>query len=197
MRFSRTRLTDVLNRRHSASLAPRPVGSWRGDGSVEGDQAVAVRPGVENLPTVTPGLLIAVSDQQREASIRVADDLVKLDGRVAVAEVARPATQESVEIPNHLLDWPAQPIASGELAHPVAGTLRCLPRGPTCEERDMLEPPVSGAHPAMVKAQEVQALPTFSEMHDPSLRRLRCSSRTWSCLVVLATMWHSRALPCA
>src|ERR1019366_3951975 len=116
MRFSRTRLTDVLNRRHSASLAPRPVGSWRGDGSVEGDQAVAVRPGVENLPTVTPGLLIAVSDQQREASIRVAE-----------AEVPRPATQESVEIPNHLLDWPAQPIASGELAHPVAGALRCLP----------------------------------------------------------------------
>ena len=43
---------------------------------------------------------MAVSDQQRQASIRVADDLVKLDGRVAVAEVARPASQESVEIPN-------------------------------------------------------------------------------------------------
>src|ERR1700733_13261438 len=98
MRFSRTRLTDVPHRRHSAPLAPRPVGSWRSDGSVEGDQAV-VRPGVKNLPAVTPGLPMAVSDQQRQASIRVADDLVKLDGRVAVAEVARPASQES-EIPN-------------------------------------------------------------------------------------------------
>ena len=127
MRFSRTRLTDVLHRRHLASLAPRSVGSWRGDGSVEGDQPVAVGPGVENLPAVTPGLLIAVSDQQREASIRVADDLVELDGRVAVAEVARPASEESIEIPNHLLDWPAQAIASGERSHPVARALHCLP----------------------------------------------------------------------
>jgi hypothetical protein len=112
---------------------------------------------------------MAVSDQQRQASIRVADDLVKLDGRVAVAEVARPASQESVEIPRHLQDWPAQAVASGEPA-PVAGASHSLPRGPACEEHDMLEPLVSGAHRAMVKAQESQALPTFSEIHNPSLR---------------------------
>jgi hypothetical protein len=34
----------------------------------------------------------------------------------------------------------------------------------------MLEPLVSGAHRAMVKAQEIRALPTFSEIHNPSLR---------------------------
>src|ERR1035437_3344785 len=119
MRFSRTRLTDVLHRRHSASLAPRSVGSWRGDGSVEGDQAVAVGPGVEYLPAVAPGLLIAVGDQQREAAIRVANDLVELDGRVAVAEVARPATQESVEIPDDLLDRPALPLGRERAASPA------------------------------------------------------------------------------
>ncbi len=76
---------------------------------------------------MAPGLLIAVGDQQREAAIRVADDLVELNGRVAVAEVARPATQESVEIPNDLLDRPAQTIAAGELSHPVASMLHRLP----------------------------------------------------------------------
>ena len=54
--------------------------------------------------------------------------------------------------------------------HPVAGASHCLPRGPACEEHDMLEPLVSGAHRAMVKAQDIQALPTFSEIHNPSLR---------------------------
>jgi hypothetical protein len=89
-------------------LAPRgwcrPVpGPSRPRQSVHAVQAV-VRPGVKNLPAVTPGLLMAVSDQQHQASIRVADDVVKLDGRVAVPEVARPASQESVEIPKHLQD---------------------------------------------------------------------------------------------
>src|SRR3954453_22695504 len=98
MRFSRTRLTDVLHRRHSASRAPRPVRSWRDDGSVEVNQSTAVRPGVENLPAIPPGALMAVCDQQREAAIRMVDDLVELDRQVAVAEVPRPATQEPVEI---------------------------------------------------------------------------------------------------
>lgn len=43
MRFSRSRLTDVLHRRHSAPSTPRPVRSGRDDGSVDGDQPEAVR----------------------------------------------------------------------------------------------------------------------------------------------------------
>jgi hypothetical protein len=66
-------------------------GSWRGDRSVEADQAVAVGAAVEDLPAVTPGLLMAFGDQHLQASFRVAVDLVELDGRVAVAEVARPS----------------------------------------------------------------------------------------------------------
>jgi hypothetical protein len=38
VRFSRTRLADVLHRRHSAFPVPRPVGSRRDDDSVEVDQ---------------------------------------------------------------------------------------------------------------------------------------------------------------
>src|SRR3954470_2376970 len=98
MRFSRTRLTDVLHRRHLASRAPRPIGTRRDDGSVEVNQSIAVRPGVQNLPAIPPGALMAVYDQQRQAAIRMVDDLVELDRRVAVAEVARPATQERVEV---------------------------------------------------------------------------------------------------
>src|SRR4051812_40366621 len=126
MRFSRTRLTDVLLRRHSASQAPRPVGAWRDDGSVEADQSVAVRTGVEDLPAVPPGALMAVCDQQRQATIRMRDDLVELDGRVAIAEVARPATQEPVEVLHDLLDRPAQTTPRGELSHTLAGALHRL-----------------------------------------------------------------------
>ena len=42
MRFSRTRLTDVLHRVHSAFSPPGPEGPGRDDGSVEGDQAQVV-----------------------------------------------------------------------------------------------------------------------------------------------------------
>ena len=43
VRFSRTRLTDVLHRRHSVSPSPRPMWARRDDDSVEVDQAEAVR----------------------------------------------------------------------------------------------------------------------------------------------------------
>ncbi len=66
---------------------------------------------------------MAVCDQQRQAAVRVTDDLVELDGRVAVAEVARPAAQVSVEVLHDLLDRPAQMVPRGELSHTIAGTL--------------------------------------------------------------------------
>jgi transposase len=43
MRFSRTRLTDVLHRGHSAFPAPGPEGPGRDDGSIKDDQAQVVR----------------------------------------------------------------------------------------------------------------------------------------------------------
>src|SRR3954463_13481515 len=163
MRFSRTRLTDVLHRRHSASRAPRPIGTRRDDGSVEVNQSLAVRPGVEKLPAIPPGALMAVCDQQRQAAICMVDDLVELDRRVAVAEVARPATQEPVEVFHDLLDRPAQTVPRGELSHTLAGALHRLPRGPAGEEADVPESRVPGAHPAVMEAQEVQALTTFGQ----------------------------------
>jgi hypothetical protein len=47
---------------------------------------------------------MAVCQQQRQAAVRVRDDLIELDGRVAVAEVARPAAQKPVEVLHDLLD---------------------------------------------------------------------------------------------
>jgi hypothetical protein len=68
MRFSRTRLPDVLHRWHSASRSPRPVGSWRDDGSVEVDQPEPVRRLVGDcLPAVSPAALVALGDEPREA----------------------------------------------------------------------------------------------------------------------------------
>ena len=169
MRFSRTRLTDVLHRRHSASPSPRPVGPRPDDGSVEADQPEAVRPGGERLPAEAPMLLMTLGDQQRQARVRVTGDRVELDGRVAVAEVARPAAQEPVEVTHDLLDRPAQPVPRRELAHTVAGVPHGLARGPAGEERDVAVPGVAGAHPAVVEAEEVEPLASFPQVHDPRL----------------------------
>jgi hypothetical protein len=43
VRFSRTRLADVLHRRHSATPVPWLVGARRDDDSVEVDQAQVIR----------------------------------------------------------------------------------------------------------------------------------------------------------
>src|SRR5947209_19226536 len=99
MRFSRTRLSDVLHRRHSASRPPRPVGSWRDDGSVEVDQPEAVRGLAGNRPpAIPPAALVALGHEPRKAVQRVSVDLVELSGGVFVSEVARPAAQETVDV---------------------------------------------------------------------------------------------------
>lgn len=83
--------------------------------------------GGESLPAVASGLLMAVGHPQRQTRVRVTDDLVELNGRVAVAEVTRPAAQKPVEVSDDLLDRPAQTISRRELAHTVAGALHSLP----------------------------------------------------------------------
>ena len=69
---------------------------------------------------------MAVCQQQCQTAVRVLDDLIELEGRVAVAEVARPAAQEPVEVLHDLLDRPAQPVSRGELSHTFAGALHRL-----------------------------------------------------------------------
>jgi hypothetical protein len=79
MRFSRTRLSDVLDRWHSASRAPRPVGSWRDDGSLEVDQPEPVGRLVDdNHQPVAPVALVATTNRasdQRTRPAGVARDL--------------------------------------------------------------------------------------------------------------------------
>ncbi len=45
---------------------------------------------------------------------------------IAGAEVTRPAAPEPVEVPDDLLDRPAQPVPGRELSHTVAGALHRL-----------------------------------------------------------------------
>src|SRR5437763_13747532 len=128
MRFSRTRLSDVLHRRHSASRSPRPVGSWRDDGSVEVDQPEPVRGLVgDYLPPVSAAALVALANEPREAVGGVVADLVEGVVGVSVTEVPRPAAQEAVDILHDLLDGYQQPAPVGDLPDPVAGVLGCLP----------------------------------------------------------------------
>jgi hypothetical protein len=79
---------------------PRPVGSWRDDGSVEVDQPQAVRRLVgDDLHAVPPAAFVALADEPREAVHRVVVDLVEGAIGVSVLEIARPAAQEPVEVP--------------------------------------------------------------------------------------------------
>src|SRR5215218_3605268 len=122
MRFSRTRLPDVLRRWHSASRSPRPVGSWRDDGSVEVDQSEAVRGLVgDRPPAVPPAALVALGDEPRQAVERVEVDVVELAGGVSVAEIARPAAQEAVDVLHDVVNWDEQPAPVRDLTGPVAG----------------------------------------------------------------------------
>src|SRR5947209_115962 len=128
MRFSRTRLSDVLHRRHSASRSPRPVRSWRNDGSVEADQPEAVWGLVGDcLPPVSPAALVALGDEPREAVQRVEVDVVELSGGVSVSEVARPAAQEAVDVLHDVVNGYEQPASVRDLTGPVAGMLHRLP----------------------------------------------------------------------
>src|SRR3954471_22357078 len=67
MRFSRTRLTDVLHRRHSAAPVPRLVGARRDDDAVEVDQAQPVRGLAGNDPPPKPAVArMPVGDEDRQ-----------------------------------------------------------------------------------------------------------------------------------
>jgi hypothetical protein len=128
MRFSRTRLPDVLHRGHSASRSPQPVGSWRDDGPVEVDQPEPVRRLVGDcLPAVSPAAPVALGDEPRNAVQRVVVDLVELAAGVPIAEVARPAAQEAVDVLHDIVNSYQQPAPVGDLPDPVAGLLGGLP----------------------------------------------------------------------
>src|SRR4051812_39413139 len=103
MRFSRTRLSVAGSPGGIRQGPPRPVRSWREDGSCEGDQPGAFW-GTAVSSGPRGGLLVAFGHEDGEPVERVAGDLIELAGGVSVAEVARPATQERVELLRDLLD---------------------------------------------------------------------------------------------
>jgi hypothetical protein len=56
----------------------------------------------------------------------VEGDLVEGLGRVSIAEVARPAAQEPVEVLDDVLDGEQQPFARGDLPDALPGVLHSL-----------------------------------------------------------------------
>jgi hypothetical protein len=86
MRFSRTRLADVLHRRHSACPVPRPESARRDDDSVEVDQPETVRGLAGNDPPSKPSVtLMADGDENRQPVDGVEGDLVEGLGGVSIA----------------------------------------------------------------------------------------------------------------
>jgi integrase len=92
MRFSRTRLSDVLHRWYSASRTPRPVGSWRDDGFLEVDQ-----PEPSPLPKVRPhdlrrtfcSLLLAIGDNPRRVMTQAGHKTANLTLSIYAQEMDR------------------------------------------------------------------------------------------------------------
>jgi len=69
---------------------------------------------------------LALGHEPRKAVLRVMVDLVELSGGVSIAEVARPAAQEAVDVLHDLIDIHQQPAPIRELTDPVAGALHGL-----------------------------------------------------------------------
>src|ERR1035438_10342803 len=126
MRFSRTRLTDVLHRRYSAF--PRQSRKGLGGMTVlwrlarprgSGDSSTwvwAPRP-----PAVAPVAFLGQPEPQPPEC--VVPDLAEDTSRVSVAEVPGPPVQEHVEFRDDDLGWQQQPFPAGDLPDPVAGVL--------------------------------------------------------------------------
>src|SRR4051794_41845997 len=98
MRFSRTRLADVLHRRHSASPVPRLMGARRDDDSVEVDQPEAVR-GLAggDPPPRTPGTLGGGGGEKRPTGGGGGGELVGEMGGGFRGGGARPPRPETGE----------------------------------------------------------------------------------------------------
>src|SRR4051812_49489625 len=105
MRFSRTRLAVACSPGGIRRGPPRPVGSWRVDGSGEGDQSGAFgRPQFPAAPGGRPA--VAFGHEDGEPVERVAGDLVELAGGGFVAGGAPPPPPEGIYF---LRDLPASP----------------------------------------------------------------------------------------
>src|SRR4051794_32516958 len=87
------------------SRSPRPVWPRRDDGSVEADQSQPVRRAVDDSPPAVPvAALVALGDEAGQAYERVERDLVEGVSGVSVTEVARPATQEVIDVLHDFFD---------------------------------------------------------------------------------------------
>jgi len=91
MRFSRTRLTDPVHRRHSAS-PPVPGGPGGDDGSGQAGQAELARGLDDNRPpSERPATATALSDEPHHAQHRELPDLGEAHSRIAIPEIGGPA----------------------------------------------------------------------------------------------------------
>ena len=123
MRFSRTRLADVLHRGHSACPVPRLVGARRDDDSVEIDQPEPVR-GLagSDPPSEPPVTLMMVGDEDRQPVHRVERDLVG-DGAVFPAFCGWEHFPEYTYVllpPAYRRSASISPVASASAMAPIA-----------------------------------------------------------------------------
>src|SRR4029077_13657273 len=86
-------------------LPPGPVGPGCDDDAVEADQTQIVARAIDLGESEGAPPLVAFGGEHREPHHRVASDLIEGVGGVPVAEIARPAAQEQVD----LLHDPARP----------------------------------------------------------------------------------------
>src|ERR1700758_4020559 len=143
------------------SLPPGLVGPGCDDGSVEVEQpAVVGRLVGQHGPAEAASTFVSLTDEQRQPITCVLLEFVEADRGVAVAEIVRPTTQESVEILHDQLDRQQQPGPACQFTNPVPGPLQGPIRGPAGQElHSTPAAQAPRAHYPVVKAQKVE---TFS-----------------------------------
>src|SRR5450756_1463765 len=112
---------------------------------------------------------MAFGDHQSQSLQRMVPDLVEVVRRVSIAEVGGPAAQDAIHVLHDYLDRQQQASSGRELTHPIPDLPHRLLRRPASKEEHMTVLLRASPHPAVVETEEVKALATLLQVHDPGL----------------------------
>jgi hypothetical protein len=148
------------------------------DGAAQPVQAVGVKPRFGPLIGLTSTQIAAplLDQKPAEPPYDVVIDLTELVGGVAGTKVVAPATQDRIDIRDHVADIGPDPIAPGAVTHlgpyPGHGPLRRPAMQVVAHEALLLPQPPRHARPE-VTTQKIQALTTLTQIDHLRLIRMQ------------------------
>jgi len=104
VRFSRTRLTDVLHRRCSTGARQARLGLGATTTPLRLIRPKRFPEAITHRLSVAATPLVALAHEQGHPLLRIGGDLVEGVGRVSIAEVPGPAAHEGVDVVHDEID---------------------------------------------------------------------------------------------